>query len=44
MEEEMEFKKAPRANLQTWSGMNTLIIWSTAGIVIVLLLLAAIFV
>ncbi|MDJ0684927.1 MAG: hypothetical protein QNJ84_09520 [Alphaproteobacteria bacterium] len=44
MEEEMEFKKAPRANLQTWAGMNTLIIWSTAGIVIVLLLLAAIFV
>lgn len=44
MEEELEFKAAPRANLQTWAGLNKLITYSSAGIVILLLLLAAILV
>ena len=39
--DEMEFKKAPQSNLQTWSGVGKLIAWSTIAIVIVLLIMAA---
>ena len=41
MEDELEFKNAPRANLQTWDGLNKLIAISAVAIVIVLLLMAA---
>ncbi len=39
--DELEFKKAPQANLQTWSGVGKLITFSTIAIVIVLLIMAA---
>lgn len=44
MEEELEFKSAPRANLQTWSGLNKLIVYASVGIAVVLLLMGAILV
>ncbi len=40
MEEELEFKQAPQANLQTYSGVNKLIAISVVGIVLVLLIMA----
>lgn len=39
--EDLEFKKAPQANLQTWGGVGKMIAISTVAIVIVLLLMAA---
>ncbi|WP_425403940.1 hypothetical protein [Hwanghaeella sp.] len=39
--DEMEFKKAPQANLQTWSGVGRMITISSIAIVIVLALMAA---
>ena len=39
--EEMEFKKAPQANLQTWGGVGKMITISTIAIVIVLAIMAA---
>ena len=39
--DELEFKKAPQANLETWSGVGRLITYSTVAIVIVLLIMAA---
>ena len=39
--DEMEFKKAPQANLQTWNGVGKLITISTVAILIVLALMAA---
>jgi len=41
MEEEMEFTKAPQANLQTWAGVTRLITISCVAIAIFLLILAA---
>jgi hypothetical protein len=40
MEKELEFTKAPRANLETWDGVTALIKYSTIGIVTALILLA----
>jgi len=39
--DDMEFKNAPQANLQTWSGVGKLIAYSTVAVVIVLLIMAA---
>lgn len=39
--EEMEFKKAPQANLQTWSGVGRMITISTVAILAVLAIMAA---
>lgn len=39
--EEMEFKKAPQANLQTWNGVGRLITISTIAILITLAIMAA---
>jgi len=41
MTDELEFKKAPQANLQTWSGVTRLFVIGVVAIVIVLLLMAA---
>ncbi len=41
MEEELEYRKAPQANLQTWSGVTRLIIISCVSIALFLLILAA---
>ncbi len=39
-EEEMEFMRAPRGNLETWKGVVRLLAFSTAGVVVLLLLMA----
>ncbi|RVU38488.1 aa3-type cytochrome c oxidase subunit IV [Hwanghaeella grinnelliae] len=39
--DEMEFKKAPQANLQTWSGVGKMITISSIAIVILLAIMAA---
>ena len=41
MEEELEFQKAPQANLQTWAGLMRLITISCVAIALFLLILAA---
>lgn len=35
-EEEMEFTRAPRENLQTWAKVKGLIFWGSVGVIIVL--------
>lgn len=40
MDNELEFNKAPRANIETYEGMLSLIKISSVGIVIVLALMA----
>lgn len=39
--EDMEFNKAPRANLDTWDSLKKTITWSSVAIVIVLAIMAA---
>ncbi|MDW3207865.1 MAG: hypothetical protein R8L07_20205 [Alphaproteobacteria bacterium] len=39
--DDMEFSKAPRANLDTWDGLKKTITWSSVAIVIVLAIMAA---
>lgn len=39
--EDLEFNKAPRENLDTYSGMMKTIVWSSAAIAIALLIMAA---
>lgn len=39
--EEMEFKKAPQANLQAWNGLGKTATISTVAIIIVLAIMAA---
>ena len=40
MEEDMEFTKAPQANLQTWHGVTRLITISGIAIAILMLIMA----
>lgn len=35
-EEELEFTRAPRANLQTWEGLKKTIVLGSVGVIIVL--------
>jgi|GEM_PF-3096322 len=39
--EEMEFKKAPQANLQTWAGVGRMIALSSIAIMVLLAIMAA---
>jgi len=41
MEEELEFNKAPQANLQTWSAVTRMIAIACVSIALFLLIIAA---
>ncbi len=41
MEGDMEFKKAPQAHLDTWNNVTKLVFWSSIGVVVLLILMAA---
>ena len=41
MHDDLEFNKSPRENLDTWGGVKKLILYSSIGVVIVLVLMAA---
>ncbi|MFK7865927.1 MAG: hypothetical protein AB8B77_00630 [Alphaproteobacteria bacterium] len=43
METELDYTKASKAHLQAWDGLKKSIVWSTAGIILLLALLAFFF-